>query len=482
MNLRVLLNIVFLLALNLLIKPFWSLGIDLQIQNKVGAETYGTYQALFSLSLIFSIALDLGIQTFNSRQVANAPKTFQNLFPNMLMAKLLLAVVYGSLLMLMGYLLNYRGSEIFLLFLLGMMQVAVSFLMFVRSNIAALQKFHLDSILSVMDKVIAISLCGYFLYIDPHKIDLNIYHFAFFQLVGYSFTFLFGLILTSRLFRFEWKGFKLKRVGIIIKKGFPYAILVFFMGIYSRSDMILLDVLESTTHIESGIYAASYRLLDLSNNMLGVLIASILMPLFVKMLRHQENLIPVLNSVTILLACASIWLALWVSFYGEEIIQALYKEHVSYISFVFAILLWVLPFSSLSYIYSTLLTAGGYLKFLISIAALVGIISLLTNYFIIPYYGAIGAAVVAVFSHAIYVLASMLKVRRLYSFKWPWKILIRMMLWGLLTVLMFYLTTVFWNNYWLESSLFVGLISLIFMIFILGIRISDFKNLLSKAK
>lgn len=482
LNLRILLNILFLLALNLLIKPFWSLGIDLQVQNKVGAHTYGTYQALLSLSLIFSITLDLGIQTFNSRQVANAPNTFQNLFPNMLIAKIFLAIIYGLVLMLLGYWLNYRGGALFLLFLVGCMQVAVSFLMFIRTNIAALQKFNYDSILSVTDKVIAISLCGYFLYFNPEMIDFSIYHFALFQVIGYTVTLFLGILMTLKFFKFRWLGINLKRVGVVIKKGIPYAILVFFMGIYARGDMILLDVMTTRTEIESGIYAASYRLLDLSNNMLGVLIASILMPLFVKMTRLQEHLIPVLHSVSVLLACASIWLALWVSFYAPNLVSVLYDDHQWAIVQVITVLFWVLPFSSMSYIYSTLLTAGGYLKFLIITSIVVGVLSLLLNYFMIPHYGAWGSAFISIIAHALYVIAVMLKVRSIYNFKWPWKVINRIVLWGALTTILFYWVKKNWHNYWFESSLMVGLVSLIFMIFLLGIRVGDIRNLLSKPK
>ena len=36
-------NIIFLLFLNLLVKPFWILGIDREVQNLLGDASYGTY-------------------------------------------------------------------------------------------------------------------------------------------------------------------------------------------------------------------------------------------------------------------------------------------------------------------------------------------------------------------------------------------------------------------------------------------------------
>lgn len=482
MNLRLIFNIFFLIGLNLLIKPFWSLGIDVEVQNQVGHQVYGSYQALLSLSLIFSILLDLGIQTFNSRQVASSPKTFQSLFPNMMIAKLFLAVIYMGLISLVAYLLNYRGREIYLLGLIGFMQVAVSYLLFVRSNIAALQRFNLDSFLSVLDKLIAISLCGYFLYVKPDLITFSIFHFAAFQVIGYAVTLLIGWGLTYRLFTFKWSGFNFSRLRVIMKKGVPYAALVFFMGIYARTDIILLDIMFDKSSIQSGVYAASYRLLDLSNNMLGVLIAGILMPLFVKMLAEKERLNGVLKMVSTFMLGASLWIAFWVYFYDVNIVSILYDHNTEQTVQVLGVLIWVLPISSLSYIYSTLLTAGGHLRFLIIRAVFSGIVSVLLNLILIPYYGAIGAAIVSVITHALYVGSVILRVKKIHNFVFPFQFLIRIIVWSIITIFSFVILKKFYPEEWILVSLLVAVISLITIVLFGGVSWKVLKKMISKSK
>ncbi len=49
MQRRFLLNFALLLVLNLLVKPFYILGIDAGVQVHVGSAVYGTYAALLSL-------------------------------------------------------------------------------------------------------------------------------------------------------------------------------------------------------------------------------------------------------------------------------------------------------------------------------------------------------------------------------------------------------------------------------------------------
>ena len=73
-------NIIFLLFLNLLVKPFWILGIDREVQNLLGDSSYGIYQSIFNFSYLFYILLDLGITNFNSRNIAQDPKMLSKHF------------------------------------------------------------------------------------------------------------------------------------------------------------------------------------------------------------------------------------------------------------------------------------------------------------------------------------------------------------------------------------------------------------------
>ena len=54
-------NLLFLIFINLLVKPFYVLGVDRPVQNLVGHESYGLYFALFNFSFLFNIVLDIGI-------------------------------------------------------------------------------------------------------------------------------------------------------------------------------------------------------------------------------------------------------------------------------------------------------------------------------------------------------------------------------------------------------------------------------------
>jgi len=70
MQKRFLSNLFLSLFLNFLIKPVSVLVIDAGVQRHVGNEAYGQYFALLSLTLITNIILDIGINNFTTRNIA----------------------------------------------------------------------------------------------------------------------------------------------------------------------------------------------------------------------------------------------------------------------------------------------------------------------------------------------------------------------------------------------------------------------------
>ena len=150
-----------MLGVNLLVKPIWIFAIDRTVQNKVGHEAFGTYQPLFNLCLIFQILLDFGINSYNSKTIAEAPALLQRRFPPMFTARLLLIVFYALIVFAAALLAGFRNpGDLTLLGGIILMQALNYLMMFFRSNVAALQRFRLDGVLSVVDRGLMILVCG----------------------------------------------------------------------------------------------------------------------------------------------------------------------------------------------------------------------------------------------------------------------------------------------------------------------------------
>ena len=119
-------NLALLLFLNLLIKPFWIFGIDREVQNLLGAETYGSYYALLNFSFLFNILLDAGITNFNSRNISQNKQLFTKHFSGIILLRVLLCIVYILFSVIAGIFIGYSKEQFSVLCLLLFNQFLLS--------------------------------------------------------------------------------------------------------------------------------------------------------------------------------------------------------------------------------------------------------------------------------------------------------------------------------------------------------------------
>ncbi len=384
-------NLLFVLAVNLLVKPLWVFMIDRTVQNTVGHESYGTYQALLNICIIFQVLLDFGLTNYNTNLIAKNPEKLKELFAPMLTTRIVLAVLYSSMVFLFGWLANYRSWELLLLLGVLMIQGANSLVLYLRSNVSALHRFKADSILSVMDRLLMIAGCGFLLFNPATSAHFKIEWFILAQIICYSITAIAAFIVIYRIAGVA-PGLSFKTADVFhnIKQSFPYAILIFLMGTHMRSDMVLVERLASKD--EAGIYASATRLLDVGN-MFGLLFAGVLLPMFSRMLGNNQSVQPIIKlSVNMLMPFAftvSCIAFLW----GQDIMQLLYHNAGAYDGQVFAWVMAAFPAYCIMYTYSTLLTANRNIGLMNKISLAGVIISLSINCYIIPQEKALGAAI-----------------------------------------------------------------------------------------
>lgn len=386
-------NLRFMLLLNILVKPVWVLLIDKNVQLAVGHQTYGLYNALMSLTIILNILLDIGITNYNSKTIASNVKQFSVVFPNLFMAKCLLLIIYITSIVLVGIIMGYKSHELRILLLLAGVQFLNSLLQFLRSNIAAHHHFVTDSILSVLDKLLLIILGSVFLFHPFIRKYFTIEWIIYAQLftyavsIGYALYYIFshyGLLL--------WGKFSLQEMVQLCKRSIPYALLILCMGMYMRSDTLILERMAGAN--QNGMYAAANRLLDVAN-MFGFLFAGMLLPMFSRLLSNKGQLSIIIKTSINILLPTSCWVAVIACFYQNEIIQWLYHHHAYPVPNIFAWVMASFPAYCIMYVYSTLLTANGNIGLLIKIAGIGCLFSVLGNVLIIPSHQSLGVSVIA---------------------------------------------------------------------------------------
>ncbi|NNC96401.1 MAG: oligosaccharide flippase family protein [Chitinophagales bacterium] len=385
-------SLAFLIFANLLVKPFWLFGIDRTVQNIVGPEEYGVYFAVFNLAFLFHIILDFGINNFNNRAVSRTPSRLEEYFSRVLQLKILLALLYLFVIFLISNIIDYSIILKKLLLLVAVNQILLSFILYFRSNIAALQNFRTDALFSIYDRLLMIILCGLVIWFNILDRTIDIFLFVYIQTISLAVAAVSGMIINLFYGKISFYAIDKDFILKIISKSYPFALLGILMSVYSRIDAVMIErFLPDTGRTEAGIYAASYRILDAAN-MLPFLFATILLPLYSRMIKEKKSVLKISRLAFGLVLAISITLSTSSWLFNVQIMELLYPDADVYWADVFGIVIAAFVPVSIMYVFGSLLTANGNLKALNTIAATGVVINIMLNIILIKKYGALGAA------------------------------------------------------------------------------------------
>src|SRR3954465_12308459 len=118
MQKKFLTNLGLILFLNLLIKPFYVLGIEKAVQAQVGTAAYGAYFALFNFSFLLNILLDFGITNFNNKNISQHQYLLNKHLSSILVLRILLAVVFCIITITLGWIIGYTADMLKMLLVL----------------------------------------------------------------------------------------------------------------------------------------------------------------------------------------------------------------------------------------------------------------------------------------------------------------------------------------------------------------------------
>lgn len=486
MQRKFLTNLVLLLFLNLIIKPLWIFGIDLQFQNLVGTEEYGFYFTILNFSFLFNIILDLGITNFNNRNIAQNSHLLHKHFSNIFVVKLLLLVVYFIFTLTTGFLIGYDQQQLRLLAVVGFNQFLLSFILYLRSNISGLLLFTTDSILSVLDRVFMILLLGFLIWFPATRKIFKLEWFVYAQTISYIITVIIGLVVVIRKSAFKRLNWNWPFILMILKKSFPYAVLVLLMTSYNRIDSVFIERLlpKGVGETQVGIYASAFRILD-AVNMVAYLFSVLLLPLFANMLKNRHDIRPMLTLSFNMVFVLSVSIAILSFIYRYEVMTMLYPVHIDesttefasriqQASQLFGLLMFGFVAISSSYVMGTLLTAHGSLLKLNITATISMICSVVFNLVLVPSLMAYGSGLASLVSQYMSATIQIYLVIKLFKVEVNYGYLVRLGVFLVLTFILSFvlkLTPLKWGY-----SVVISVILIIIVVFTL--KLLDFKLLI----
>lgn len=456
MNREFLSNLVFLVVVNLLIKPFYLFGIERTVQNTVEQADYGHYFALFNLAYLLQIVNDLGIHYFNNQRIAKRRELLQKYFPNMLLIKAALGLLFLIAVAITAKVLGYPAASLALLLVIAVNQILNSLVLFLRSNLSGLGWYRQDSLMSISDKLFMIFVLGILLWTPGIRPYFKIEWFAYAQTLSLGLTALAcWYLLKGRIpqLHFRWQP---KLLIITLRYSYPYALAVFLMTAYTRLDGVMIERMLPDGAHQAAIYASAYRLLDASN-MIGFLFAGLLLPMFARLLKDIQALRELTLFSFQLIWTFSLSLAIASWFYQAEVMTLLYERGNAYSGQVLGYLMLTFTAMCGGYVFGTLIAAEGRMRYMNYIYAASLVLNASLNLWLIPRYKAQGAAIATLITQYLVFIGQILLSRRQLGLHLPLNWMLRIFAFTLLSCFLawtiFQVLPIFWFVKFLLTAL-----------------------------
>jgi O-antigen/teichoic acid export membrane protein len=413
-------NLWFLLVLNFLIKPFYILGIDAEIINRVGAESYGIYFSLFNFSFLFNIFLDLGINSFNTKNIAQNEHLLSRYFSKLFSLKLLLVAGYMLFTIGAGFVWGYSNYDLKLLLILTFNQGIVAMIMYLRSNLGGIQMFVKDSIISVLDRFLMIVICSVLLWGNIVNKPFEIEWFIYAQTVSYGITLLLAMFWVWERSAFIKIKFNRLFSLVIIRQSVPYALLILLMTFYYRSDSVMLEKMLEDGSKQAGYYAQAYRFFE-AGNMVAYLFSVLLLPIFSKMIKAKQSLHGIVDLSFKIMFSGAVILSILCFQFGHEIMNWRYDDLSDQSVQLFSVLMFCFVCISSTYVFGTLLTANGDLRALNLLAGSAVLINIGLNLLFIPKWQALGSAVASLITQLVVSITQIIISKKKFNFSATFK-------------------------------------------------------------
>jgi O-antigen/teichoic acid export membrane protein len=239
------------------------------------------------------------------------------------------------------------------------------------------------------------------------------------------------------------------------------------MSAYNKLDGIMLGNLLDDGNYQAGVYASAYRFYDAAN-MTGYLFAALLLPMFGANIYDKKMLEELTGIGLRYILVSSIVVVSVIFFYGENILQFLYKDYESTFDIVLKILIVSYVAVAVAYVYGTLLVAAGKIRNLNVVFGIGLLVNVVLNLVLIPKYQAIGAAIATMITQTFVMLGQIFLVDKEMYIRMSASDLKKPLIFILISTSVFYLVKQIFLGSWIynlaASLLFCLLLSFIFKI------------------
>ena len=425
----------------------------------LGVEGFGILALALSLTGLFGVFTDLGLNTLTIREVSRDKSLASKYIGNTAIIKVIYAFLTFGIVALVVYIIGYPQEVKTVVYIITLSVILGAFTGIFNSIFQAFQKMEYMSINIILTALLMI--IGI----------LIVIHFGL-GIIALSSVYLISnaIVLVVTLVTYSWKFF-VPKIGLDLKFWKPTIKEASFFGvsnilivIYFYIDSLMLSILVGYSAV--GIYNASYKLIIVLLFIPGIFVTSIF-PIMSQHFESSKNLLKIEyeKSVKYLFVAAVFIFVIGFSF-ADKIILIIYGATYTPSIAALQTLIFVIPIIFITNLFGNLLGAINRQRILIIITGASALFNVALNLILIPKYSYIGASIATVLTEG---LVFILMIS--YISKYFLKISInenisKTIITGILTVILIYYLKMDIN--WLLAAGF-GVLIYIFIMFILKI-------------
>ncbi len=374
------------------------------IARYLGVNDFGIMSFAMSFSTIINILLDLGVNTYATRDISRdtdlASEYLGKLIPLKIFLSILTMFISLLILVLMGK--DYLTITVTLIFVIEIIFITMSGLL--QGAFQAFGKMKYQATGIIINSLLLLIFIGITLYF---KLGL------LFVACSYAFTYILMLIY---LYKNTLKHITVPKFEIdynfckkAVKLSIPFALTGFFYTIYFSIDTVMLSYLSGD--YATGIYNASYKIITVLTTFFPVY-QTVVFPLMSKLFEGSDDLLRLsyVKSVKYLLLII-MPITLGISLYATQLVTLIYGNAYLMSGPVMQVLVWTVCFLFVNGAASTLLNASNKEVSVTKIYCVAALFNVCLNLVLIPSYSYHGAALATVISEVLICILMVYVVR-----------------------------------------------------------------------
>lgn len=386
-------NITWLL-IEKFVRLIFSLFVSVWLIRYLGPSKFGEYNYSISYVYLFGAIASLGLDGIVIKELVD-----NRFSANKLLGTTFVLKFCGSILALCFIVVSFffldLNTELYKLILIvsinNFLQLFNSIELFFQSK--------------VLSKYIVWS--NVFSLILSNLIKILLIYFEFdFRYFVYSYLFDSIVIAFSYLFVYHQRGYKIVEwkfdfgtANYLIKNSWTLIISSLFVSIYFKIDLVLIEIYSNLKNV--GFYSAAVKLSELWY-FVPIIISNTVFPSLIKIRKNNFSLFKEkLQSLFVLLIWLGIFLSLFTTLFGDQIIQIIYGNKFAGISNVLIVHIWTSIFVFYGVAWSNWMILENHQKTMMKIQVLSLITNLILNVILIPKFGIFGSALATLVSYAI---------------------------------------------------------------------------------